>query len=163
MKVLKIICEYAPFAVGALLSACQEREDIKPTTHERQKYDYIYVDINNLDAFKDDVRQATFDRNRHGRVYCKYTPESKNTVLNKTTVAEWDKILDEIQEMEVLVNKHNGMFKFLDTVYVNRDNLTAAETDSVGVAGEKDGLGTQLQRLHHTGTKVIPLHNEKCH
>jgi len=160
MKILKMICKYAPFAAGALLSACKG-EDVKPTNHKQQEYNYIYMDIRNPESFQDQVRQATFDRNRNGRVYCKYTQDSKDIILNETTVAEWDSILDEIQAMEVLVTKHDGVFKFDDTLYVNRDNFNVYQKDSVGVAGESNGLGTQLQRLRHTGTKVIPLNNEK--
>ena len=140
-----------PFA-----SSCgNENETVSP--HQRAQKEYIWADLGNLEAFKDEVRHSVVNKNADRSVAIKFTKDSKEKAA-KATVQDWDEVYEPVfQEIEALANQHGKQIRFQDTVVLNRiDFDEATERDSVGVGGGKDLLGATYLDLRRMGIYFLP-------
>ena len=140
------------------MNSCTDDNQETQIKHHTE-INYIPLDLNNLEAFKDAARREIVNKNNNGRVLYKLTPASKEAATNKITTSQWNgEIKHALQEMEKLAANqiHDVVFLNQDTVFMPVYDIEPKDVqnykDSVGVIN-----GTDLQFLKHCGFKVVAL------
>ena len=159
------VAKVLPFAMlvfTPVFKSCDKPEASTP--HHKANYEYIMLDFDNIQMFRDEATREIVNKRNNGVVLYKLTESSKDAALNKITVDQWNQdIRPVLQDLNELAAKqvNNVSFKAQDTLFVNRADFDVmTERDSVGIGGGKNHDGADLRLLKYAGFKIIAL-NEK--
>lgn len=156
------VLPFAMLAFAPVFKSCEKPEAATP--HRTANHEYIMLDLNHMDMFRDEATREIVNKRNNGVVLYKLTQASKDAALNTITVEQWNKkVKPTLVDLNELAEKQatNVSFKAQDTLYVNRadfDEMT--ERDSIGIGGGKNHDGSDLRFLKFAGFTVIAL-NEK--